>query len=132
MLLSLAGAALGLVFARWGNDVLVHYLSTVRNKVFLDFSLDGRVLAFTAAIAIVTGLLFGVAPAFRGTHASLTTAIKEGALHPEGGADASAYGSSPRRWRFRWFCWSLPGSCCEASGNWPRWTSDLTATRFCW
>jgi putative ABC transport system permease protein len=78
VLLSLGGALLGLLFARWGNLVLVRYLSTGRNTVFLDFSLDGRVLAFTAAIAILTGLLFGVAPAFRSTRVSLTAAIKEG------------------------------------------------------
>jgi putative ABC transport system permease protein len=77
VLLSLTGAALGLWFAHWGNTVLLHYLSTVRNTVFLDFSPDGRVLGFTAAIAIFTGLLFGVAPAFFSTRTSLTTAIKE-------------------------------------------------------
>ena len=77
VLLSLAGASLGLWFAQWGNSVLLHYLSTVRNTVFLDFSVDGRVLGFTTAIAVVTGLLFGVAPAIFGTRASLTSAIKE-------------------------------------------------------
>ncbi len=77
VLLSLAGAFLGLWFARWGNTVLLHYLSTARNTVFLDFSLDGRVLGFTTAIAVLTGLLFGVAPAFVSTRASLTSAIKE-------------------------------------------------------
>ncbi|MBS1855205.1 MAG: ABC transporter permease [Acidobacteria bacterium] len=76
-LLSLAGAALGLGFARWGNTVLVRYLSTLHNPVFLDLSLDGPILGFTTAIAILTGLLFGVAPAFSGTRALLTEAIKE-------------------------------------------------------
>lgn len=76
-LLSFGGALLGLLFARWGNVILLHYFSTWRSAVFLDFSLDGRVLAFTAAIAVLTGLLFGAAPAFRGTHGSLTSAIKE-------------------------------------------------------
>ena len=77
VLLSLAGAFLGLWFASWGSTVLLRYLSTVGNTVFLDLSLDGRVLAFTTAIAVFTGLLFGVAPAFFGTRASLTSAIKE-------------------------------------------------------
>jgi putative ABC transport system permease protein len=84
VLLSLAGASLGLLFARWGNLILVRYLSTVRDTVFLDFSPDGRVLAFTAATAVLTGLLFGVAPAIRGTRASLTTAIKEGNVSSRG------------------------------------------------
>jgi len=85
VLLSVAGAALGLVVAHWGNTILLRYLSTAGNSVFLDFSLDGRVLAFTAGVAILTGLLFGVAPAFRGTRVSLTEAIKEGSVTHRGG-----------------------------------------------
>ena len=77
VLLSFGGAGLGLLFARWGNAFLLHYLSTVHNTVFLDFSLDKGVLAFTGTIAMITGLLCGVAPAFRGTRGSLTAAIKE-------------------------------------------------------
>ncbi len=77
LLLSIAGALLGLWFARWGNTVLLRYLSTVHNTVFLDFSMDERVLGFTTAVAVVTALLFGVAPALWGTRTSLTMAIKE-------------------------------------------------------
>jgi predicted permease len=77
ILLSLSGALLGLWLARWGGIILLGYLSTWRSAIFLDFSLDNRVLAFTAGIAVLTGLLFGAAPAFRGARESLTTAIKE-------------------------------------------------------
>jgi predicted permease len=77
LLLSLAGALLGLFFARWGDAMLLRSLSTVQFAIFLDLSPDWRVLAFTAAIAAFTALLFGVAPAFRGTCEPLTTAIKE-------------------------------------------------------
>jgi predicted permease len=76
ILLSTAGALLGLLFARWGTALLVRYISTARNAVFLDFSLDARVLGFTAAIAVLTGILFGVLPAFRSTGVSLTSAMK--------------------------------------------------------
>jgi putative ABC transport system permease protein len=76
LLLSLSGAALGLVFAQWGTHALVGYLSTSRSSVFLDLSVDGRMLAFTAAVAIVTGLLFGLAPAWRGTRVQPQTAMK--------------------------------------------------------
>src|SRR5581483_5428925 len=51
--------------------------STAHSTAFLDFSLDTRVLAFTAGIAVVTSLLFGIVPAIRGTRDSLTDAIKE-------------------------------------------------------
>ncbi|HET9180434.1 MAG TPA: ABC transporter permease [Terriglobia bacterium] len=77
-MLSSAGALLGLLFARWGSALLVRYLSTTHNQVFLDLSLDWRVLGFTAAIALLTGILFGVLPAFRSTRISLTTAMKGG------------------------------------------------------
>jgi predicted permease len=78
VLLSSGGALLGLLLARWSSQILLGYLSTtVRSAVFLDLSWDGRVLAFTAAVAVLTGLLFGAAPAIRGTGESLTAAIKE-------------------------------------------------------
>jgi predicted permease len=76
LLLSLSGAALGLVFAQWGTHALVSYLSTSRSSVFLDLSIDGRMLAFTAAVAILTGLLFGLAPAWRGTRVQPQAAMK--------------------------------------------------------
>jgi len=76
LLLSSAGAVLGIFFARWGSALLVRYISTARDRVFLDLSSDGRVLGFTAAIAILTGILFGLLPAFRSTRLSLISAMK--------------------------------------------------------
>jgi predicted permease len=76
VLLSTAGAMLGVLFARWGSALLVRYISTGDNKVFLDLSLDWRTLSFTAAVAVFTGILFGVLPAFRSTRVSLTSAMK--------------------------------------------------------
>ncbi|MGB8477124.1 MAG: ABC transporter permease [Candidatus Acidiferrum sp.] len=76
VLLSTAGAVLGLLFARWGSTLLVRYISTKSDKIFLDLTLDWRVLSFTAAAALFTGLLFGVLPAIRSTRVSLTSAMK--------------------------------------------------------
>ncbi len=76
LILSSAGALLGFLFARWGAALLVRYLSTTGNNVFLDLSIDARILAFTIAIALFTGILFGVLPAFRSTSVSLTSAMK--------------------------------------------------------
>ena len=78
ILLSSIGALLGVLFARWGATLLVRFISTTRDKVFLDLSVDTRMMAFTAAIAILTGLLFGVLPAFRSTKVSLASAMKGG------------------------------------------------------
>ena len=76
LLLSIAGALLGILVARWGTQLLVRYISTANNKIYLDLSLDWRILGFTAAVAISTGLLFGLLPAFRSTRVSLTAAMK--------------------------------------------------------
>jgi putative ABC transport system permease protein len=76
VLLSLAGGALGIFFARAGCTLLVHLMSTTRTPLALQFPLDGRVLAFTAAVAVLTGILFGVLPAFGSTRVSLTAAMK--------------------------------------------------------
>jgi predicted permease len=76
LLLSGAGAAVGLVFARWGSGLLVRQLSTSTNNVFLDTSLDLRVLGFTAAVAVATAVLFGTAPALRATRVQPNDALK--------------------------------------------------------
>jgi putative ABC transport system permease protein len=83
VLLSTAGALCGIVLARWAGALLVRYISTKENNVFLDLSLDARVLGFTAAIAVFTGVLFGVLPALRSTRVSMTAAMKGGAA-PDG------------------------------------------------
>jgi predicted permease len=76
VLLAGAGAVLGLLFARWGSSLLVRQLSTSNNNVFLDLSLDWRVLGFTAAVAMTTAMLFGMAPALRGTRVQPNDALK--------------------------------------------------------
>jgi putative ABC transport system permease protein len=76
VVLSSGGAFLGILLAHWGEALLVRLISTSRESVFLNLSLDGRVLAFTAGIAVLTGLLFGLLPALRSTGVSLTSAMK--------------------------------------------------------
>jgi len=63
LLLSATGAAVGLGVAAWGSRTLVAQLSTWFDRIVLDVSLDWRVVAFTAAVAVATGVLFGMAPA---------------------------------------------------------------------
>jgi predicted permease len=78
LLLSLGGGLLGIVLARWGAALLVRYISTGHNKIFLDVSPDSQVVGFTAGIALLTGVLSSVFPALRSTRVSLTGAIKSG------------------------------------------------------
>jgi len=74
LLLSGSGAILGILFAEWGARLLVRFLDAP-----LDLTPDARVLAFTASVAVLTGLLFGIAPAWRGTRVDPQTAMKANA-----------------------------------------------------
>jgi predicted permease len=79
MLLSLVGGALGILFAVWGTNAIVSLFTSNSDRPF-GFSpgIDGRVLAFTFAASVLTGIIFGLAPAFCGTRVDLTPALKEG------------------------------------------------------
>ena len=77
LMLAGAGAALGLVFARWGSQALVAQLSSIGNRVYLDMPLDWRVLGFTIGVAATTAILFGVAPALSVSGLSPNEALKE-------------------------------------------------------
>ena len=79
VLLSLMGGALGILFAIWGTRTIVALFTSSSDEPF-GFSpgIDGRVLLFTFAAAMLTGIIFGLAPAFRGTRVDLTPALKEG------------------------------------------------------
>ena len=75
--LSLAGSAAGLIVALWGSRAIVAMLTTRTNGLALDVAMDGRVFAFGAVAGIVTGLLFGVVPAIRGTALTPAEAMKD-------------------------------------------------------
>lgn len=75
--LALAGGALGLVLAGWGLRALV--LAAPPSIPRLDaVELDGRVLAFTTAISLLTGILFGLAPALHAVGGDVTGALADG------------------------------------------------------
>jgi predicted permease len=77
LLLSVAGAMLGLVFGVWSSHVLVRQLTTFEQTVVLDLTLDWRLLAFAVAAAVGTSLLFGIAPALRGARVDPGDAMKD-------------------------------------------------------
>jgi predicted permease len=60
-----AGAALGIAFARQGEALLAAFFAEGNNSIILDLSLNGRVLLFTLAVSLLTGLAFGLLPALR-------------------------------------------------------------------
>ena len=90
LVLSAVGALLGILFARWGAALLVRFVSTQQNAVFLDLNVDGQVLAFTIGVTFLCGVLFGISPAFRSTRVSAMSAMKEGQARAIGGRSHSA------------------------------------------
>jgi predicted permease len=95
LLLSLLGGAAGLLVA--GAALNVVRSINPGNIPRLDaISVDGTVLAFTFAVSIVTGVLFGLAPALRATRIDLNTSLKAGGRNSQGDG---GFGSSRRRLR---------------------------------
>ena len=90
LVLSSVGAILGVFFAHWGSALLVRFVSTQQNQVFLDLKMDGRVLAFTIGIAVLCGVLFGILPALRSTRVSAMSAMKGQAQAAGGRSHSSA------------------------------------------
>ncbi len=78
VLASVAGV-LGLLLAMWGSEILVR-LSPEQLPRTSEIHVDGFVMAFTLGIAVLTGLLFGLAPAMSVSHSSIVDSLKEGAL----------------------------------------------------
>jgi predicted permease len=89
LLLSLGGAAAGLLMATWASRLLVRQLSTQTSTVVLDLSLDWRVLAFTIGVTLATALLFGTAPAWQASAVAPMDAIKEHGRGASSGSSAS-------------------------------------------
>jgi len=79
LLLASAGGVLALAVAWWGSAALVRMISTGDAPVPLDVRPDWRIFGFTAAASLLTGLLFGLVPALRGTRVDPGRAMNEGA-----------------------------------------------------
>jgi len=76
MLLALFGAALGALLAQILSRALIAFLTTKGDSVFVGLDLDLRMLGFMAGIAILTCLLFGLAPAIRATNIAPAAAMR--------------------------------------------------------
>jgi predicted permease len=79
VMLSVLGGALGVLFAYWGAHAIVSFVSRNQTRP-LGFAtgVDLRVLGFTIAVSLLTGVFFGIAPAFRSVRIDLTPALKAG------------------------------------------------------
>jgi predicted permease len=85
--LSLTGALLGLAFAYWGSHLLLLLIAQgVSVPVSLDLSPDPRVLLVTMAVAILTGVLFGLAPAWHSSREDPAWVLQQSTRSVSGGA----------------------------------------------
>ena len=84
VVLAMAGGGGGLILASWARDLLWAWRPPTFNHAGFRLELDSRVLLFTVGISLATGVLFGLAPAFRATQADLAADLKERGSAPAG------------------------------------------------
>jgi predicted permease len=77
VLLAVLGGLFGIIFAIWIKDGLIAVSLWGGRGMALEPSLDWRVLGFTLALSLLTGILFGLAPAWRTTRVDLTPSLKD-------------------------------------------------------
>ncbi|HXW93995.1 MAG TPA: ABC transporter permease [Terriglobales bacterium] len=85
ILLSVCGTLLGSVFAYWLCRILPRWASGKSSPIPLSLAPDARVFWFSAAVAVLTGIVFGLAPAFAGTRVEPMHALKAGGRAAPGG-----------------------------------------------
>jgi predicted permease len=76
LVLAVAGGAVGLIVAMWGIRIIAAMLDAGTNPIVLDADLDARVLAFTTLVSMLTGIVFGLAPAIRGTGVDVMPSLR--------------------------------------------------------
>ncbi|MGB0034826.1 MAG: ABC transporter permease [Candidatus Acidiferrales bacterium] len=86
LLLSGIGGAIGLLLAQWADALLLQLVSRDPSPVPLDVHPDTRILGFTLGVSLLTGILFGLAPAIRAARVDLNTALKGTSKGVVGGA----------------------------------------------
>jgi putative ABC transport system permease protein len=85
LLLAFSGGVLGALVALWSVDFLVTF-SPVTFPSFVKLTLDARVLGFSLSISVLTGLLFGLAPALQATRPALNEVLKDAGRGSSGGS----------------------------------------------
>jgi len=85
LILAIAGGAAGLALASWTLNVIVNSIPESEGASGLTAQLDYRVLIFACAVSLLTGVLFGLAPAIRATHTDLQSVLKDQGVNVSGG-----------------------------------------------
>lgn len=86
-LLGVAGTVSGAILAQWISRFLVAFIGASARDTFVDLHPDGLVLGFTAAIALLTTILFGMAPALRAKSIAPAAALKSAGRNLAGGRE---------------------------------------------
>lgn len=94
LMLSLVGGLAGLLLALWGVDLLVSIAPADIPRLG-EIALDGRALAFTVTVTLLTSLIFGLAPALHASNPHLNESLKEG-----GRTSAASFRRNPLRGLF--------------------------------
>ncbi len=92
LVLAFLGGALGVLFAFWADAGLLKLIDVPASRA-LDLRPNLTILAFTAGVSLLTGVLFGLAPALRSTRVELAPALKESSRNLAGAGGG-------RRWPF--------------------------------
>jgi predicted permease len=79
ILLAAIGGSLGFLLADWGSHALLRLMSGGGQTAGLELRPDLTVLGFTAGVSVLTGILFGLAPAMRATRVDVASTLKEAA-----------------------------------------------------
>jgi predicted permease len=77
VLLALLGGTVGVLLAAWIGDLVSAFKPPVDFALLIDLSLDWRVLSFTLALSLFTGIVFGVLPALQSSRPDLVPALKD-------------------------------------------------------
>jgi predicted permease len=94
LLLAGIGGVVGLLLSMWGSAILLQVVSNGPDPIPLDVRLDLRVLGFTAALAAATGILFGLAPAFRAARVEVASTLRENSRGVMGGGGRMSLGKA--------------------------------------
>ena len=84
VLLALLGGAVGFLLAIWGRKLIWAFSPPFIGQNLVDLSLDMRVLGFTLAVSVLTGVVFGMMPALKVSRPNLVEALKEGGRSSSG------------------------------------------------
>jgi predicted permease len=91
LLLGTGGAALGALLSGIFSRALMQLISREGQMLQLDLNIDWRMLAFVAGVAVLTSIVFGLAPAFRASRVAPSDALKAGGRGQAGGRESFSF-----------------------------------------